>query len=115
MTRTIDLLGADELGDGEMRMAWVDGGVSPVLVVRSRGSFHALQGTCTHQYFELDRGFLAATSVMCPLHLSQFDLATGEALDPPADVPLAVYPVTVTDGRVTIEVPDGPLVFNDPD
>ena len=33
----------------------------------------------------------------------------GEPLDPPAELPLAVYPVVVEDGRVLIEVPDGPL------
>ena len=112
MTRRIDLLGADELAEGEMRMAWVDG-TSPVLVVHLHGEFHALQGTCSHEYFELDRGFLTAGSLTCPLHLSRFDLSSGEALDPPADVPLAVYPVEVVEGRVVIDVPDGPLEVNE--
>jgi 3-phenylpropionate/trans-cinnamate dioxygenase ferredoxin component len=111
MTRRIDLLGSDELADSEMRMVWVDR-TEPVLVVRLAGTFRALQGTCSHEYFELDRGFLTAGSLTCALHLSRFDLADGEPLDPPAELPLAVYPVTVVDGRVTIEVPDGPLEVN---
>lgn len=111
VTRRIDLLAADEMADGELRMAWV-GGTEPVLVVRTGGSFRAFQGTCSHEYFELDRGFLTAGSLTCPLHLSRFDLADGEALDPPASLPLAVYPVAVEDGRVLIEVPDGPLELN---
>jgi 3-phenylpropionate/trans-cinnamate dioxygenase ferredoxin subunit len=115
VTRRIDLLGADELAEGEMRMAWVDGGASPVLVVHAGGTFRAFQGTCSHQYFELDRGFLTGGTLTCPLHLSRFDLVDGEPLDPPAEMPLAVYPVFVTDGRVTIEVPDDPLEANDPD
>jgi nitrite reductase/ring-hydroxylating ferredoxin subunit len=45
--------------------------------------------------------------------MSRFDLADGEALDPPAELPLAVYPVFVEDGRVLIEVPDGPLPVNE--
>jgi hypothetical protein len=38
---------------------------------------------------------------------------TGEPLDPPADQPLAVYPVVIEDGRVLIEVPDGPLEISE--
>lgn len=112
MTRTIDLLGSDEVGEGELRMAWV-GGTEPVLVVRRNGTLHALQGTCTHEYFELDRGFLTGGAVTCALHLSRFDLADGEPLDPPADLPLAVYPVREVDGRIVIDVPDGPLARNE--
>jgi nitrite reductase/ring-hydroxylating ferredoxin subunit len=44
--------------------------------------------------------------------LSRFSLDDGEALDPPAELPLAVYPVVVADGRVLIEVPEGPLEVN---
>ncbi len=113
MTRRIDLLAADEVGEGEMRMVWVDGGASPVLVVRSNGRLHAMQGTCSHEYFELDRGFLTRGTLTCPLHLSRFDLADGAPLDPPADLPLAVYRVVEEGGRLLIEVPDGPLAVNE--
>ena len=106
-TRRIDLLGVDELAEGEMRMVWVDE-TDPVLVVHINGEFHAMQGTCSHEYYELDRGFLTAGTLTCPLHMSRFDLSDGEALDPPAELPLAVYPVEIVDGRVTIEVGDGP-------
>jgi nitrite reductase/ring-hydroxylating ferredoxin subunit len=113
VTRRIDLLAADAVGEGEMQMAWVDGGASPVLVVRSGGVLHALQGTCSHEYFELDRGFITRGTLTCPLHLSRFSLDEGEALDPPAALPLAVYPLMEVDGRVLIEVPDGPLELNE--
>lgn len=83
-----------------------------VLVVNLRGRLHATQGVCSHQYFELDKGFLTGDSITCALHLSRFDLATGEALDPPAELPLAVYPVVVENGRILIEVPEGPLEVN---
>lgn len=112
MSRRIDLLVADELAEGEMRMVWVDQ-AEPVLVIHVDGVFRAVQGTCSHEYFELDRGFLTAGTLTCALHLSRFDLADGEPLDPPADLPLAVYPVEVVDGRVTIVVPEGPLEINE--
>jgi 3-phenylpropionate/trans-cinnamate dioxygenase ferredoxin component len=110
--RRIDLLGIDEVPEGTMRMAWVDGS-DPVLVVNEGGAIRAMQGICSHEYFELDKGFLTAGSITCALHLSRFDLATGEALDPPAELPLAMYDVVVEAGRVLIEVPDGPLPVNE--
>jgi 3-phenylpropionate/trans-cinnamate dioxygenase ferredoxin subunit len=110
--RRIDLLAVDEVPDGTMKMAWVDGS-DQVLVVNSNGEFSAVQGICSHEYFELDKGFLTAGTLTCALHLSRFDLDNGEPLDPPAELPLAVYPVVVDGGRILIEVPDGPLEINE--
>ena len=93
-------------------MVWVDE-TEPVLVVHDNGEFRALQGTCSHEYFELDRGFLTAGTLTCALHLSRFDLSDGEPLDPPAELPLAMYPVVIEDGRIFIEIPDGPLPVNE--
>jgi len=110
--RRIDLLGVDEVPPGTMKMAWVDG-TDQVLVVNSNGDLRAVQGICSHEYFELDKGFLTAGTLTCALHLSRFDLESGEPLDPPAELPLAVYFVVVEDGRILIEVPDGPLEVNE--
>ncbi|HEX7496024.1 MAG TPA: non-heme iron oxygenase ferredoxin subunit [Candidatus Limnocylindrales bacterium] len=110
MSRRLDLCAADEVPPGTMKMFEVDGEL--VLVTNLGGTFHATQGVCSHEYFELDRGFLTGESLTCALHLSRFSLDDGEALDPPAELPLAVYPVVVADGRVLIEVPEGPLEVN---
>ena len=110
--RRIDLVGIDEVPDGTMKMAYVDG-TDQVLVVHVNGELFATQGICSHEDFELDKGFLTAGTLTCALHLSRFELASGEALDPPAELPLAVYPVVVEGGRVLIEVPDGPLEVNE--
>ena len=110
--RRIDLFGVDDVPDGTMKMAWVDG-TDQVLVVNTNGRLDAMQGICSHEYFELDKGFLTAGTLTCALHLSRFDLETGEPLDPPAELPLAIYPVVVEDGRILIEVPDGPLPVNE--
>ena len=110
--RRIDLFGVDEIPDGTMKMAVVDG-TDLVLVVNHGGELRAMQGICSHEYFELDKGFLTAGTLTCALHLSRFDLSSGEPLDPPAEAPLAVYAVVVEDGRILIEVPDGPLEVNE--
>ena len=105
VTRQVDVGAAEEVAPGTMLMTWVDA-TEPVLVVNLEGVFHAVQGICSHKYFELDRGFLTDGSLTCALHLSRFDLASGEALDPPAEEPLAVYPVSVSDGRLIVEFPE---------
>ena len=110
--RRIDLLGVADVPLGTMKMAWVDG-TDQVLVINSNGDLYAVQGTCSHEYFELDNGFLTAGTLTCALHLSRFDLENGEPLDPPAELPLAVYEVVVEGDRILIEVPDGPLEIND--
>ena len=110
--RRIDLFGTDEIGDGEMRMAWVDG-TDQVLVINSGGEYTAVQGICSHEYFELDKGFLTGDSLTCALHLSRFDLDTGEALDPPAELPLVMWPVTLHGDTVLVELPDGPIAINE--
>ncbi len=103
-TQRVDVAAAADVAPGTMLMTWVNG-TEPVLVVNVDGAFHAVQGICSHEYFELDKGFLTDGSLTCALHLSRFDLESGEALDPPADEPLIVYPVTVADGRLIIELP----------
>jgi 3-phenylpropionate/trans-cinnamate dioxygenase ferredoxin subunit len=112
LVRRLDLCAVDEVPEGTMKMCYVDG-TDQVLVVNTNGDFHALQGICSHEYFELDKGFLTNGTLTCALHLSRFDLENGEPLDPPAEEPLAIYPVVVEDGRVAIEVPDGPLEISE--
>jgi 3-phenylpropionate/trans-cinnamate dioxygenase ferredoxin subunit len=109
-TRRIDLCAADDVPPGTMKLCEVED--ETVLVVNLDGLFHATQGVCTHEYFELDRGALTGDSVMCTLHMSRFSLLDGEVIDPPAELPLAIYPVVVEGGRVLIEVPSGPLEVN---
>jgi 3-phenylpropionate/trans-cinnamate dioxygenase ferredoxin subunit len=108
--RRIDLCAAADVPPGTMKLC--EAGDELVLVTNLGGTFHATQGICSHEYFELDRGFLTGESLTCALHLSRFSLEDGEPLDPPAELPLAVYAVIVEGGRVLIEVPEGPLEVN---
>jgi nitrite reductase/ring-hydroxylating ferredoxin subunit len=112
VSRRIDLLAAEDLAEGEMRLVWVDR-TDPVLVVHLNGEFSALQGTCSHEYFELDQGFLSDGSVTCALHLSRFDIMDGEPLDPPADLPLATYAVRLDGEDIVLELPEGDIPINE--
>ncbi len=109
--RHVDVGPLEEVPPGTMRMVQVGG--TDVLIVNLDGTVHAMQGICSHEYFELDKGFLTGDSLTCALHLSRFDIETGDALDPPAELPLAKYPVAVEAGRVVLELPEGPIPVNE--
>ena len=111
MTRCVDVAAVDEVPEGTLKMVQIEG--TDIVLANLDGRIHALQGVCSHEYFELDKGFLTGDSLTCALHLSRFDLETGEALDPPAELPLQVYPVIVEDGRIILELPDGEIPVNE--
>ncbi|MFQ5907989.1 MAG: Rieske (2Fe-2S) protein [Thermoplasmata archaeon] len=75
-----------------------------LILVNLGGTLHVLDGICTHAYAELAMGFLTGEYVRCPLHLSQFDVETGEAIGPPAEEPLQTYPVEVEGDSVYVLV-----------
>jgi 3-phenylpropionate/trans-cinnamate dioxygenase ferredoxin subunit len=108
--RRIAVARAADLEEGTMLMVQVDG--INILLVRQEG-LYALQGTCSHEYFELDQGFLSEGAVTCALHLSRFLLSDGEALDPPADLPLATYSVSEEGEDIVLQLPEGEIPINE--
>ncbi|HSH21896.1 MAG TPA: non-heme iron oxygenase ferredoxin subunit [Candidatus Caenarcaniphilales bacterium] len=110
-TRRVAVGRLDDVPPGTLKMAQVDG--TDILIVNLDGRLHAVQGICSHEYFELDKGFITGDSITCALHLSRFDLATGEALDPPAELPLAVYEVEAAGGEIVLVLPEGPIPVNE--
>ena len=111
MTRRVDVGALVDVAPGTMLRVQVER--TDILLVNLEGSVRAMQGICSHEYFELDQGFLTGDSLTCALHLSRFDLDTGEALDPPAELPLAMYPVIIEGDRIVLELPDGPIPVNE--
>jgi nitrite reductase/ring-hydroxylating ferredoxin subunit len=66
-----------------------------IMILNLNGEFCASDRVCTHAYVDLTGGFLneSERTVTCPLHLSSFDLKSGNALNLPAEKPLAIYPM----------------------
>jgi 3-phenylpropionate/trans-cinnamate dioxygenase ferredoxin subunit len=96
--------GAADLRSGEMRV--VTAGDRNVLVVNVDGALYAIDGACSHEDFSLADGILYDfdRSVLCSLHGSRFDLASGAVIDPPATRALRTHQVSVESGRLLIEV-----------
>lgn len=77
-----------------------------ILIALAEGQIYAVDDMCSHEDASLSKGSLHGDCVKCPLHGSRFRLATGEALDEPAEVPLNTYEVTVEDDDILISLPD---------
>jgi len=68
------------------------------------GEFFVTDDLCTHGPGSLSEGYIEGDVVECNFHNGQFNIRTGEVVSPPCTVPIKIYPVTVRDGRVTIEL-----------
>lgn len=77
----------------------------PVCLARSQGRLHAIVDRCSHQDVPLSEGDVEDGTIECFMHGSRFDLATGEALGPPAVDDVIVFPLRVEGDDVYVAVP----------
>ena len=91
-----------ELGEGSISTVDLNG--SHILLSKIGGEAYAVGGICTHEDTDLGLGFVVEDRIVCPLHLSQFELKTGQVVNPPATVSLRHYNLKVADGTFFIEV-----------
>lgn len=85
-----------QLGDlavGEMMV--VDVGDERVLLANVDGTVYACDDICSHAFASLSEGDLNGMEIECPLHGSLFNVASGEAITPPADGNLKTYQVRI--------------------
>ena len=102
----IDVAPADEFPPGSFKLV-IAGPGDFVGVYNCGGSLYAIEDRCSHDDGPLCEGEWEEETcrVICPRHGSQFDLRTGDALTLPAYEPVDVFPVTVEDGIVKVELP----------
>ena len=94
-----DVLGSDEIADGEVVEVFVDG--DPVAVCRVGGQLHALSGICPHAQGPLGDGLLDGTTLTCPVHGWSFDVRDGACQVDPSQ-PAPTYPIVERDGRIAV-------------
>ena len=75
-----------------------------IAMFRIENDVYAIGDRCSHAEASLAEGELWDLTVECPRHGSEFDLRTGEPGALPATVPVPVYPVSVEDGTVYLEL-----------
>jgi 3-phenylpropionate/trans-cinnamate dioxygenase ferredoxin component len=95
----------DEVPAGEARRFEVDGRWIAVANLGDDG-FRAVDAVCSHEHSWLDEGEvdIDLCTIECPKHGSTFDLNSGKPRSLPAVTPVAIYPVTINDDDVLIEV-----------
>ncbi len=101
MAHLVNVCQISELPPGTMKGIEFEG--RRILVANIDGEIYAHDGTCTHEEADLSNGFILGDRVVCPLHLSQFDLKTGEAVTAPAVEPLKTYNVKIEGPDVYVE------------
>lgn len=84
------------------------GGDADIAVVNTAEGFFAIRDVCSHAEVALSYGDVDGCTLECYAHGSRFDLRTGIPLEPPANVPVPVYPVRIEDGDILID-PDNPI------
>ncbi|GAB3686775.1 Rieske (2Fe-2S) protein [Saccharopolyspora tripterygii] len=96
-----DVLAEEDLRPGELTRVDVAG--EAVLLARSRaGVPMAIGAVCSHAGGRLEEGERDGDRVICPLHGSCFEMATGEVVDGPAVFGQPRYEALAQDGRIAI-------------
>jgi len=92
----------DDLWKGEMEAFEIDG-TDVLLVHTDSGKIHAVQAVCPHQEVDLAEGELEGQVLTCCMHLWQFDVVTGQGVNP-THAELAKYPVKVEGEDIWVDV-----------
>jgi 3-phenylpropionate/trans-cinnamate dioxygenase ferredoxin component len=93
----------NDIPPGTLTLVEVEG-VAVCLARLADGSVHALEDRCTHENYSLSEGELIDGEVECPQHSSRFDVVSGMPTGLPAVVTAHVFPISVRDGEIYINV-----------
>jgi 3-phenylpropionate/trans-cinnamate dioxygenase ferredoxin subunit len=88
------------------KLICVKTGAYRILIALAEGEVYAVDDMCSHEDASLSKGSLHADCVKCPLHGSRFKLATGEALDEPAEEALNTYAVKIEGDNILVGLPE---------
>jgi len=88
------------------KLICVKTGAYRILIALTESKVYAVDDMCTHEDASLSKGSLHADCVKCPLHGSRFRLATGEALDEPAEQALNTYTVKIEGDNILVGLPE---------
>jgi 3-phenylpropionate/trans-cinnamate dioxygenase ferredoxin subunit len=105
MPETVTLCRVDELSSGQARRFDVSG--HRIALVRTEDEFFAIDDRCSHEDYSLAEGevWVDEREIECPRHGSTFDLCTGKPCSLPATQAVAIYPVEIVDGNVSVVLP----------
>ncbi len=73
-------------------------------VFNLNGAFYVLDDVCSHGPGSLSEGFIEGENIECDFHNGQFNIKTGEVVEPPCMIPQKTYKTVVEGDTVFIEV-----------
>ena len=103
MTRWVKVCKTNELNDGQLLSFDYDN--KKIMLAKMQGKIFATDRICTHEEADLSTGILTEQGVMCPLHLSVFNLENGDPENLPAEKPLETFNIKTNENEIYVEVP----------
>ncbi|HET7674218.1 MAG TPA: non-heme iron oxygenase ferredoxin subunit [Gammaproteobacteria bacterium] len=100
MSQWIRAAAATDIADRASVIVEVNG--TDVAVFNLGGEFFAIEDVCTHDGGDISGGWVEGDRAVCPRHLAEFSIRTGEALKGPAYEGVHSFPVRVHDGFVEV-------------
>jgi nitrite reductase/ring-hydroxylating ferredoxin subunit len=79
-------------------------GDNEIMVINLDNEFYCLEARCTHAGAPLFEGELNGDTIICPWHGSRFRITDGSIIKGPADESLKVYPGTVKNGFLYVQI-----------
>jgi nitrite reductase/ring-hydroxylating ferredoxin subunit len=110
-------LAADALGTGTRQVVKLEG--RSLLLLNEGGNIYAVDKVCPHMKIPLKRGKITDEgTIVCPLHRSEFDLASGNVKNwcpfPPVvgnvlgkispEKNLGVFPTKIENGQILVDL-----------
>ena len=89
-----------DLANHEWTVLAVNG--TDVAIFNLDGEYFAIEDVCSHYGSPLSTGWLEGDHIVCPRHLAEFCVRTGEVRNAPAHEPVHSFPVRVRCGIIEV-------------
>lgn len=92
----------DEVPPGAKKL--VELGGTEVILCNTKDRIFAVRNLCSHAHEKLDCGRMKSGWIACPVHGARFNLETGEAMNPPATLPIDTFEVRIEGDTIEVAV-----------
>lgn len=92
----------DELPAGSKKVVELNG--VEVILCNTKDRIFAVKNLCSHAYEKIDCGRMKNGWIACPVHGARFDLETGDAMNPPAVMPIQTYEVRIEGDTIEVAI-----------